>query len=379
MFTYGSLTDRGLFLQSLVIYSRSKELKHCGPLGSDCQPGNDGHCMAQVSQERVWQEDSEESKVADHRHRGCIQVGRGDFLGLVFRQFSGEEAAARTVLRLTCPSVAEDVYLLEVEWKFEVSRAVVFLTRPKKPFSYHPITSSNPRWRAARNFIKRFEFNGTEKMSKAYSRKENEYFSSDRKDMLTFVPVNVKTSLEFGCGTGNFSRLLKEEYGTETWAVEIDNQAAEKASKVLDNVICEDATASLGRLPAGYFDCVILFDVLEHLEDPYSFIKELKDKLSPDGVVVASIPNIRYFSAFRRYVFHGEWDYTDSGIMDKTHLRFFTLSSIKKFFTEQGYDIKKLRPLHPSGSNTLKILNLLTLGRFRDCKYKHFAVVAGPV
>lgn len=216
-------------------------------------------------------------------------------------------------------------------------------------------------------------------MSSAYSLKENEYFSADRRDMLPFIPADVKTSLEFGCGAGSFSRLLKEKYGTETWAVEIDSQAAQMASKVLDKVICEDATASLAKLPAGYFDCISMFDFLEHLQDPYSFIAAVKNKLSPNGVVIASIPNIRYFSAFRRYVFHGEWNYTDSGIMDRTHLRFFTFSSIKEFFNEQGYDIITLQMLHPTNSTTLKILNLLTLWRLWDCKYKHFAVVARPV
>jgi len=96
-------------------------------------------------------------------------------------------------------------------------------------------------------------------------------------------------------------------------------------------------------------------------------------------VVVASVPNIRYYRVLAELVLHGNWDYKDHGVLDKTHLRFFTRKSIAKMFRQLGFQILKLEGIHPTSSRTYKVLNTLLLGGLSDARYKHFAVVARPV
>ena len=204
------------------------------------------------------------------------------------------------------------------------------------------------------------------------------YFSNPRDDMLKYIPKNAARTLEFGCGCGNFSALIKETCKAETWGVEIEDKAAKEARHVLDKIINADAHEALKQIPNNYFDCIILFDILEHLVDPYSLLSDLKIKLTPKGVIVLSIPNIRYYSKFFDFVVHGNWDYKSHGILDRTHLRFFTYKSIQKVLQELEFNIVKIEGIHPTSSTTYKLLNLFSLNAFSDTKYKHFAIQIIP-
>ncbi len=210
------------------------------------------------------------------------------------------------------------------------------------------------------------------------SSKSERYYQSTREDMLDFIPTGIKKTLEFGCGQGNFSALLKDTLNAETWAVEINEKCAQEAAKKLHKVINADACKSLEKLPDNYFDCIICFDFLEHLVDPYSLLTLLKTKLMKDGVIVTSIPNIRYYTVFRDFVLHGNWDYKSQGIMDQTHLRFFTRKSIIKTFQQLDFEILTMKGIHPTSSSTCKLLQLLTFGFFSDIKFKHFVNVIRP-
>ncbi len=204
------------------------------------------------------------------------------------------------------------------------------------------------------------------------------YYESNREDMLKYIPQGTKTSLEFGCGFGGFSKLIKDRFGAEAWAVEIDEQSAKAASEKLDNVINSDAHEAIDRLPNSFFDCIIFFDVLEHLVNPYSLLTSVKEKLTENGVVVMSIPNIRFYRVFIDFVLHGNWDYQDEGILDKTHLRFFTRKSLLKMFDKLDFEILTFEGVHPTHSRNLKILNFLTLNSFADTKYLHYVAVVRP-
>lgn len=206
--------------------------------------------------------------------------------------------------------------------------------------------------------------------------KANEYYAGNREEILPFIPGHVKKTLEFGCGQGDFSVLLKERLHAETWAVEIHKPSADIAAQKLHHVFCADADQAMQDLPEGYFDGIFFLDLLEHLVNPYALLAKCREKLSPDGVIIASIPNIRYYRAFADYVFAGKWEYRNHGIMDITHLRFFTYKSIRTMFESLGYTIQTLRGLHPTSSRTSFLLNLLSLNRLWDIRYKHFIVVA---
>lgn len=205
--------------------------------------------------------------------------------------------------------------------------------------------------------------------------KANTYFASDRAEILPFVPPTVKTSLEFGCGQGDFSRLLKEKFKAETWAVELHKEAADIAAGKIDHVINMDAMESLDKLPDNHFDSIFLLDILEHLIDPYALLEKCRGKLSDDGVLIASIPNIRYYRALKNYIINGTWEYKAQGIMDITHLRFFTHSSIKEMFEKSGFQIVTLQGIHETRSSGFWILNTISMHRFWDARYKHFIAV----
>ena len=208
--------------------------------------------------------------------------------------------------------------------------------------------------------------------------KPDGYYGGTRENMLKYVPEGVKTTLEFGCGFGGFSALLKKDFGAEAWAVEIDKAAASEAAKKLDKVINADAFESLREIPNDYFDCIIFLDILEHLADPYSLLVSLKKKLTGRGVVVTSIPNVRYYRNYIDFAIKGNWDYKDNGTLDKTHLRFFTYKSILKMFDHLGFEVLLMEGIHAARNKKLRLLNILLFNALEDLKYLHFVTVARP-
>jgi len=210
-------------------------------------------------------------------------------------------------------------------------------------------------------------------MDKDY--KAEPYYKNPRMPMLKYIPENIKTSLEVGCAYGNFSLLLQEKFDTECWGVEIVKDAADIASQKLNKVLNCDINDAMKQLPNNYFDCIIFNDVIEHLLDPYEVLKKIKVKLNKDGVIIASIPNVRFWNNIKALFFAGEWNYRDSGILDWTHLRFFTYKSIVKMFKETGYEIINIEGLRPKKSFSFCISNFLMLGRLSDAQYHQFACV----
>ncbi len=197
--------------------------------------------------------------------------------------------------------------------------------------------------------------------------------------MLKYIPENVEKTLEFGCGYGFFSKLVKDTFNAECWAVEINDKAAQIASENLDKVIKCDANKSLKKLPENYFDCVILNDVLGCIADPFYLLENIKEKLTSKGVVVASIPNVRYWRNLRALVWRGEWDYRELGILDSAHVRFYTYKSLIKMFQKLGYEIITIEGIHPTRNKKFKVLNFLLWNKLWDAKYSQFACVIKPV
>jgi len=203
------------------------------------------------------------------------------------------------------------------------------------------------------------------------------YFAHSRSEMLKYVPERVKVALDVGCGEGNFGALLKENRHCNVWGVEPNVEAAEVARRKVDVLIngSFDHTIALGD---QRFDCIVFNDVLEHLVDPWAALELAKKHLAPCGVVVSSIPNIRFFWCFLEIMLTKDWKYSDAGILDKTHLRFFTMKSIVRLFEESKFRVKKIEGIHPTTHKYFELLNFLLLNRIADMKYEQFAVVAEP-
>lgn len=218
-------------------------------------------------------------------------------------------------------------------------------------------------------------------LTQEYTKKEHNYFSADRPDMLRFIPSNALVVLEIGCGEGNFGQLLKNERSAEVWGVELDQRAASLAASKLDKVICAAFNNSLG-LPDKSFDCIVFNDVLEHLVDPWSALCYANQLLRDGGSVVASIPNVRYICHIWDLLRNKNWEYTSGGILDKTHLRFFTKLSILSTFKSLGYSVKTIEGIHPFGEGNphqaikFKILNWILFRQIEDMRYLQFVIVA---
>jgi 2-polyprenyl-3-methyl-5-hydroxy-6-metoxy-1,4-benzoquinol methylase len=209
--------------------------------------------------------------------------------------------------------------------------------------------------------------------------KERAYYEMARPEMLQFCPPDTRTMLDIGCGEGWFGKAAADERDIEAWGIDFDAASIEKASALLHKAICGDVHQLLDDLPDQYFDSIYFNDVLEHLIDPYSLIDVIKPKLSLQGVVVASIPNLRHFRVLGRLLFDRDFRYEKKGVMDETHMRFFTLKSVERMFVQAGYQVQTIQPITRSSSFKPKIAQLLTLGLAgSDIAYSQIAVVAAP-
>jgi len=204
-------------------------------------------------------------------------------------------------------------------------------------------------------------------MKRLYDQKVPEYYQSARKEILPLLPGSSKRVLELGCGEGATLEWLKHiQYCEEVWGIELTNAAAQVAKHRADQIIVADIEKDSVCLPNNYFDLILCLDVFEHLEDPWRVINMLVTWLRPQGTLLASIPNIRYWNVCLDLALRGKFDYVDSGILDRTHLRFFTRDSSISLFKSADLDqVNVLLHPHKIGGKSA-ILNRLTFGYFRD-------------
>jgi 2-polyprenyl-3-methyl-5-hydroxy-6-metoxy-1,4-benzoquinol methylase len=147
--------------------------------------------------------------------------------------------------------------------------------------------------------------------------------------------------LELGCATGAFGAALKARYpGATVTGIEAGRAAAATAATRIDRVIAsriEEVDFAAAGLAHGEFDTLIAADILEHLVNPWETLVRVKPFLAPHAQVVASIPNVRNAILIAALAVNGRWQYRERGLLDITHLRFFTLEEIRRMFDETGY------------------------------------------
>jgi len=148
----------------------------------------------------------------------------------------------------------------------------------------------------------------------------------------------TKRVLDIGCATGYLAEQMKKN-GCYVVGVENDPDAANIAKQYCENVIIGDIE-HLKKLPypKEYFDVIVYSDILEHLRRPDLVLMRFKKYLATNGHVIASIPNTAIFSVRLKLLF-GKFEYEEKGILDKTHLRFFTLKTAKSLFETSGYEV----------------------------------------
>jgi len=145
--------------------------------------------------------------------------------------------------------------------------------------------------------------------------------------------------LDVGCSTGYLAKMFSD-MKNDVWGIESDPNAAKLARVSCKDVVVGDVETASFKYKNNFFDVIIFADVLEHLKDPLNVLIKFKKCLKKDGIIIASTSNIANLYMRLKLLF-GNFEYTDRGILDKTHLRFFTLKAFKKLMEDAGLKITK--------------------------------------
>lgn len=211
-----------------------------------------------------------------------------------------------------------------------------------------------------------------------YAAKQPLYFENVRREIEPLLPPLAERVLDVGCGAGATLQWLKQSGRCRhTVGVEMMESAAALARERVDEVIVGDANLLIASaFEPQSFDLVLCLDVLEHLVDPWSFVSHLRPLLKPGGLVIASLPNVRHLRVVLPLLLAGRWRYDDSGILDRTHLRFFTRDSALALMSGGGLQVTQWRRRLPPAHSKAGLLNLATLGLARDLVTMSYLIAA---
>lgn len=199
-----------------------------------------------------------------------------------------------------------------------------------------------------------------------YEDKAIDYYDNYRSDIIPLLPKHSARALEIGCGTGNTLAYLKANgYCDWTYGVEMFPEALDRAASNIDILYSCNIEGAVLPIEPHSINLILCLDVLEHLVNPEKVISYLHTLLAPEGIIIASIPNVRHYSVVFPLVFKNEWEYKNAGVLDSTHLKFFVKKTAVDLMESSGL---KLEDLVHSGLFTKKqkILNAITFGAIRS-------------
>lgn len=162
-------------------------------------------------------------------------------------------------------------------------------------------------------------------------------YEAVNEDVLVRVPAGCRRVLDVGCGTGGLGARLKRARGCEVVGITGSGEEASEASGALDRVVCADLEdfepASLGT-----FDCIVCSHVLEHLRRPEGLLRRLRECLTPAGLLLAALPNALFWRQRIAFLL-GRFRYTEGGLMDRGHLRFFDPATSRTLLEDGGFRV----------------------------------------
>ena len=164
--------------------------------------------------------------------------------------------------------------------------------------------------------------------------------------LLEMINTPPRRVLDIGCFCGGSGRWLKARFpGCKVIGIEMLDKAAANAAEAYDRVIVgafEQVDFTTEGLPPGSVDAIIAADVLEHLYNPWKALQRLKPLLAPGGAIYISLPNVRNLNVLAGLA-NGEWQYAGAGILDITHIRFFTRVQALQMIEQTGWRVEDLR------------------------------------
>jgi 2-polyprenyl-3-methyl-5-hydroxy-6-metoxy-1,4-benzoquinol methylase len=177
--------------------------------------------------------------------------------------------------------------------------------------------------------------------------KRYEYLEEVNEGVVRQFPANPDSArpvvLDVGCGSGALSEAVKKR-GYEVWGIEENSGAASRAAPRLDRVLnlnLHDSEAVRAALGDRKFDWLVFSDVLEHVYDPFTVLREYLRYVKDGGRVVISVPNALVWTNRVSFLF-GRFEYADTGVMDRTHIRWFTFRSAKRLVRAAGCTLTKV-------------------------------------
>ena len=179
-----------------------------------------------------------------------------------------------------------------------------------------------------------------------------QHYGGIRNDVLKLVPPNVKRVLDVGCASGITGQILKSRGAEEVVGIELEPTIAEFAKERLDNVLVGNVEKLDIPYEEGYFDLIMYNDILEHLYDPWELVKKHSKHLSPTGCFIMGIPNVQHFHSLLN-ILVGRWDYVETGLFAKIHIRFFCYKNIKDLVKSVGHKIDKVHRNYKIFKNTI--------------------------
>jgi 2-polyprenyl-3-methyl-5-hydroxy-6-metoxy-1,4-benzoquinol methylase len=185
-------------------------------------------------------------------------------------------------------------------------------------------------------------------ITELYEDKNQTYFSHIRWEILRLIPTGDHKVLDVGSGAGRTLRKLKAlGKASQIVGIEINQNATADSSDHLDRLFIGDVETIDLPYPEKYFDYILLADVLEHLINPSDVLRKCRNLLSDAGYIIASIPNIKHYSVLLALILFDEFKYTDrGGLLDTSHLRFFTKKGIIRMFRDEQLEVADLVAIH---------------------------------
>lgn len=216
-------------------------------------------------------------------------------------------------------------------------------------------------------------------VTEAFQGVDSPYWSESRSHVADLVPATAVRVLDVGCNDGTFGAgVMARREGREVWGIEPHDLDAQTAATRLTGVAQGFYPDALADVP-GDFDCVSFNHVLEHMVDPWQALRVTRERLAPGGVIVGELPNVRHLPFLVDLALRGRFDYVDSGLLDRTHLRFFTRSSAHDLFTSSGYEVETFLPVVAMGNARFPRTSRAVARVIGDLSYMAFAFRARPV